>query len=129
TWKSFTPEQKQLHVRQAAWMSAKQAIGNFIISNEAALKSVVEKKGVKVIKPDEETAKAWDEVIAGFAKTNRASTIAAGEKLGVADAGKLVDDYQSTIEKWRERSKEIGRDVDKFTEVLMTEVFSKIDLE
>ena len=40
----------------------------------------------------------------------------------------LIDDYEQTIEKWRGRSKEIGRDIDKFTEVLNREIYSKIDL-
>ena len=37
TWKSFTPEQRKVHVKYGAWLSAKMAIGNFIISNEEAL--------------------------------------------------------------------------------------------
>ena len=58
----------------------------------------------------------------------RARVIAQAKKLGVAEPGAIVDDYVATSEKWRGRSKEIGRDIDKFADVLMTEIFSKIDL-
>ena len=44
------------------------------------------------------------------------------------DPGALIDDYLKTIEKWRGKSEEIGRDIDKFADVLTKEIFSKIDL-
>ena len=45
SWKSFTLEQKRIHVKYAAWLSAKMAIGNFVISNEDALATVIKDKG------------------------------------------------------------------------------------
>jgi hypothetical protein len=106
-------------------MSAKQAIGNFLISNEEALKYVVKEKGVTVLESD---PKEWEAVFAEFRKSDRERNIASAKKLGVADPGSIIDDYEKTIEKWRGKSKEIGRDIDKFTEVLNREIFSKIDL-
>ena len=128
TWNKFTPEQRKIHLKHAAWMSAKQAIGNFLIANEATLAGLIKDKGVSLLKVDEKDAKAWDNVIAEFRKSHRATNIASAKKLGVADPGTIIDDYERTIEKWRGRSKEIGRDIDKFAEVLTTEIFSKIDL-
>lgn len=128
TWNKFTPEQRKIHLKHAAWMSAKQAIGNFLIANEATLAGLIKDKGVSLLKVDEKDAKAWDDVIAEFRKSHRATNIASAKKLGVADPGTIIDDYERTIEKWRGRSKEIGRDIDKFAEVLTTEIFSKIDL-
>jgi TRAP-type transport system periplasmic protein len=129
TWNKFTPEQKKVHVKYANWMSAKMAIGNFLNQNEETLAAISKDKGVTMVKVEGKDAKAWEDALAAFAKGDRERNIEAAKKLGVADPAALIDDYQQTIEKWRGRSKEIGRDVDKFAEVLMREVFSKVDLE
>jgi TRAP-type C4-dicarboxylate transport system substrate-binding protein len=124
TWNKFTPEQKQIHVKHAAWMSAKQAIGNFIISNEQVLASLIKDKGITQLKSD---PKEWEPVLAEFLKGDRDRNVEAGKKFGVPNPGALIDDYLKTIDKWRGRSKEIGRDIDKFADVIMKEIFSKVD--
>jgi TRAP-type C4-dicarboxylate transport system substrate-binding protein len=125
-WNKFTPEQKKIHVKYAAWMSAKQAIGNFLIANEEALDVIKKEKGVQMVPAD---AAAWDKVVTEFRKGDRERNISTAKGFGVGNAADLIDDYEKTIEKWRGRSKDIGRDIDKFTAVLMSEVFSKIDLD
>ncbi|MEX2126703.1 MAG: TRAP transporter substrate-binding protein DctP [Xanthobacteraceae bacterium] len=124
TWNKFTPDQKKIHIKYAAWMSAKLAIGNFLIANEEGLQSVIKDKGVQMIKVD---AKEWDAVPAAYKKTEREKNVATGKEFGVKDPGAIIDDYEKTIVKWRGLSKEVGRDIDKFTEVLMREIYSKID--
>ncbi|MBO0763389.1 MAG: TRAP transporter substrate-binding protein DctP [Hyphomicrobiaceae bacterium] len=126
TWNKWTPEQKKIHVKYAAWMSAKMAIGNFLIANEEGLESIIKEKGVTLVKVD---PKDWESVVAEFAKGDRERNVATAKGFGVPDAGAIIDDYQRTIEKWRPRSQDIGRDIDKFTQVLISEVFSKIDLD
>ena len=37
--------------------------------------------------------------------------------------------YEQAVERWRPVSKEIGRDIDKFTDALKREIFSKVDPE
>jgi hypothetical protein len=107
-------------------MSAKQAIGNFLIANEEALDVIKKEKGVQMVPAD---AAAWDKVVTEFRKGDRERNISTAKGFGVGNAADLIDDYEKTIEKWRGRSKDIGRDIDKFTAVLMSEVFSKIDLD
>ena len=128
-WNKWTPDQKKVHLKAAAWMSAKQAIGNFLIANEEALSAIMKDKGVSMVKVDDKDATGWAEAITEFRKGQRERNIASAKGFGVADAGAIIDDYEKTIEKWRGRSKEIGRDIDKFTDVLMSEIFSKIDLD
>jgi TRAP-type C4-dicarboxylate transport system substrate-binding protein len=128
TWMKWTPEQKQIHVKWAAWMSAKQAIGNFLIANEETRDRLIKEKGVSMVKVSEADAKAWERVIADFRKGDRDRNVAKAKALGVADPGAIIDDYEKSIEKWRPISKQVGRDIDKFAEVLTREVFSKIDL-
>ena len=77
----------------------------------------------------ESDPKEWEAVFAEFRKSDRERNVVTAKKLGVADPGAIIDDYERTIEKWRGKSKEIGRDIDKFTEVLNREIFSKIDLD
>jgi TRAP-type C4-dicarboxylate transport system substrate-binding protein len=127
-WNKWSPEQKNIHVKWAAWMSAKQAIGNFLIANEETRDRLIKDKGVSLVKVDANDAKEWERVVAEFRKGDRDRNIAKAKALGVADPGAIIDDYERTIEKWRVRSKEIGRDIDKFTDALVREVYSKIDL-
>jgi TRAP-type C4-dicarboxylate transport system substrate-binding protein len=124
TWNKFTPEQKKVHLKYGAWMSAKLAIGNFLGANENALESVVKTKGVELIKVD---AKDWNAFTEGFEKVQREKNVATGKQFGLKDPGAIIDDYEKTIVKWRALSKDIGRDNDKFTAVLNREVYSKID--
>jgi TRAP-type transport system periplasmic protein len=125
TWKSFTPEQKKIHLKHAAWLSAKMAIGNFIIANEATLNSIVKDKGVQIVK----VGNAFDPVVENYKKAQRATNIATAKGFGVKDPAALVDHYEQAVERWRPVSKSIGRDVDKFTDVLNQQVFSKLDPE
>jgi TRAP-type C4-dicarboxylate transport system substrate-binding protein len=127
-WNKFTPEQKQIHLKHATWMSAKMAIGNFLIANEEALGHVVKEKGVAVVKVDGADAKEWERLIAEFQKSAREKNIENAQKLGVPNPGALIDDYDRTITRWRGLSKDIGRDIDKFAAALTREIFSKVDL-
>jgi TRAP-type C4-dicarboxylate transport system substrate-binding protein len=125
TWKSFTPEQKKVHLKAAVWMSAKIAIDYFIVANEQAAQAVVKDKGVTINKVGEE----FDSITANYKKEQRETNIATAKKFGVKDPGPIIDYYESAVERWRAKSKAIGRDVDKFAEVLMSEIFSKVDLD
>lgn len=124
TWNSFTPEQKKVHLKVGAWMMAKMAIGNFIVANEDGLKMLMKDKGVSLVKVGSD----FDAVPAEYKKIERARNVAAAREFGVQDAGPVIDAYEKAVERWRPLSKDIGRDVDKFTDVLMREVFSKVDV-
>jgi len=125
TWKSFTGEQKKIHLKYGAWLSAKMAIGNFVVANEEALNTVIKDKGVQLVK----VGNAFDPIAANYKKIQRDTNIATAKNFGVKDPGAIIDYYEQAVERWRPRSKEIGRDVDKFTDALNREVFSKIDPE
>jgi TRAP-type C4-dicarboxylate transport system substrate-binding protein len=125
TWKGFTPEQRKVHVKYAAWLSAKMAIGNFVISNEEALNAVIKDKGVQVVKVGD----AFDPIAVNYKKAQRDINVATAKNFGVKDPAAIVDYYEQAVERWRPVSKSIGRDIDKFTDVLTKEVFSKIDPE
>ena len=125
TWKSFTPEQKKIHLKHGTWLSAKMAIGNFIISNEEALNTIVSTKGVQVVK----VGNAFDPVVDNYKKAQRDTNIATAKSFGVKDPAPIIDYYEKAVERWRVKSKAIGRDIDKFADVLTQEIFSKVDVD
>jgi TRAP-type C4-dicarboxylate transport system substrate-binding protein len=125
TWKAFTPEQKKIHLKHAAWFSSRMAIGNFVIATENALNTVVKEKGVQIVK----VGNAFDPITENFKKAQRATNIATAKGFGVKDPAAIIDYYEQAVERWRPVSKSVGRDMDKFTDVLNQQVFSKIDPE
>ena len=124
TWNKFTPEQKRLHMKQAAFMSAKMAIGNFIIAEEQGLNTVIKDKGVQMVKPDAD----FEKVATEYKKTERARNIEIGKNFGLKDPGAIIDAYEKNVEKWRKISGTVGRDIDKFADLLDKEIYSKVDL-
>ncbi|MET0279211.1 MAG: hypothetical protein ABW198_12850, partial [Pseudorhodoplanes sp.] len=125
TWNKFTPEQKKLHLEQAAFLSAKMAIGNFLIANEEGLNAVIKDKGVQMLKPDRDLENMTTE----YKKGERARNVEIGKGFGLKDPGAIIDAYEKNIEKWRKLSPEIGRDVDKFVAALNREIYSKLDVD
>ena len=124
-WNKLTPDQKKLYMQQALWMSANQAVGNFIKSNEAGLQQVIKEKGVQLVKVD---AKEWDAAGVAFKKLERQTNVDQATKFGVKDAGKIIDFYENAVKRWRNLSKEVGTDEDKVRALYEKEIFSKIDI-
>jgi TRAP-type C4-dicarboxylate transport system substrate-binding protein len=124
TWNGFSPDQKQAHAKAAAWLTAKMAIGNFIVSNEQSLEMIRKDKGVQLVA----VGKEFDPIPAQFKVAQRETNIATAKNFGVKDPAAIIDFYEKAVEKWRARSKEIGRDIDKFAAVIESEIFAKVDL-
>ena len=124
TWNGFTPDQKKAHAKAAAWLTAKMAIGNFIVSNELSLEMIRKDKGVQLVA----VGKEFDPIPAQFRTAQRETNIATAKNFGVKDPAAIIDFYEKAVEKWRARSKEIGRDIDKFAAVIESEIFAKVDL-
>ena len=70
---------------------------------------------------------AFDPIAENTKKVQRDANIATAKNFGVADPGMIIDIYEKAVERWRPVSKEIGRDIDKYTDLLNREIFSKID--
>ena len=80
-------------------------------------------KGVQLVKVGNEFASIPE----NYKKVQRETNIATAKNFGVKDPAVIIDYYEQAVERWRPVSKQIGRDIDKFTDVLNREVFSKID--
>ncbi len=123
-WNKLTPEQKKIHLDEAVKLSAEMAIGNFLVANEEGLQAVIKDKGVQLIKPDADFASIATE----YQKVQKAKNVEIGKSFGLKDPGAIIDAYEKNLEKWRKLSPEIGRDINKFVDVLNKEIFSKVDV-
>ena len=123
-WLKFTPDQKKLHLRQAAYVGAEMGLGNFVIKNEATLKEVMQTKNV-VFTPTEK--KGFDDLVADYKKIELERNIKNAKDFGVKDPGPILAAYAANLEKWKKLSPGIGRDIKKFEEAMWNEVYSKVD--
>lgn len=123
-WNKMTPEQKKVHLKHSAYLSAALALGQFVIENEAILKELQQTKGVSVVKAD---AKEFAGVVAKYEQVQREKNIENGRKFGVPNAAAIIDAYASARKKWEGLSKGIGRDIDKFAATIQREIYDKVD--
>ncbi len=124
-WNSFTRDQKIMHMRKAAYMSGHVAIGQFIIDNEANLQTVIKEKGVKLVKP--KNPAEFEAIVQKFDVEQQKINLAAAKRFRVKDGEKVIAAYRKNVEKWKGFEKEIGRDIQKFADILWREAYSKID--
>jgi TRAP-type C4-dicarboxylate transport system substrate-binding protein len=122
TWLSLTPDEKKAMVRGGAVAAAMQAINTFILQQERVLEEA-RKKGI-VLNPG---SKEIEDAIAQFAPKQRAANIEVAKKFGVKNAEAIMAAYLKAQERWKGLSKDIGRDVHKFRDALMREVYDKFD--
>jgi TRAP-type C4-dicarboxylate transport system substrate-binding protein len=124
-WNAFTKEQKIIHMRKGAYMSADVAIGQFIVDNEANLREVIKDKGVQLVKP--KNPAEFEAVVKAFDIEQQKLNLAAANRFRVRNGAAVIAAYRKNVEKWKGFEKEIGRDKDKFAAILWREVYSKID--
>jgi TRAP-type transport system periplasmic protein len=53
--------------------------------------------------------------------------LAAAKRFRVQGGEKVIVAYRKNIEKWKGFEKEIGRDIQKYADILWREVYSKVD--
>ena len=119
----LTPEQKVVHLRAAARLTAVHSIGNFVVRNEESYRDAIATKGVQKVA----VGKDFDELMARYKAGERERNTKVAKGFGVKDPEAILDAYAKATEKWQKLSKDIGRDPDKFTEALWREVYSKLD--
>ena len=101
------------------------AIGQFIDENEEILKGLIKDKGVQVLKVSD--PKDFDALTAKFETAQRAKNIADAKGFGVKDPGAILDAYAAAYKKWHKLSPGIGRNIDKFTDAIWDQIYSKVD--
>jgi len=125
TWNKFTTEQKTIHLKKAAFLSANIAVEEFTTDNQANLEKVIKEKGVKVI-PVERAG--FDALVAKFEGLQRESIIESSKKLGVKEPEKLLDAYKANLEKWKGLTANVGTDMNKLSDLIWEHIYSKVDV-
>lgn len=124
TFRAMTPEQRKAHVDASPASVAAAVIDAYIESDKKILERA-KAKGIKFI----EAGKDFGELVAKRAKAQREDIIKRAQKFNVGNAGKILDEYDKALEKWKALSKGIGSDKAKFTAALKREIYDKIDPE
>jgi TRAP-type transport system periplasmic protein len=124
-WNKLTADQKKIFLRQMSYVSASLAAGQFVIENEQILDDIKKNKGVQVVQGDD---KGFLEVAKKYDTDQRKTNIDNAKKFGVANPEAIIDAYVKNLEKWSKLSKDIGRDIDKFTAAIQREVYDKVDV-
>jgi TRAP-type transport system periplasmic protein len=126
TWKKFTPAQRAIHVKKAAYISAAEATGDFTLEQITYLNRVKEQKGVRQVEVEKAGFKA---LVERFDKVQRADVIAASKKFGVKDPGRIIDAYKKNLAKWTRLTAGVGTNTDKLADLIWREIYSKVDPE
>lgn len=122
-FKEMTRDQQIAHLRGAAFVSASQTIDLFIKQNKTNVDTATAEFGIKFVPVGDDFA----QLMAAYQAKERGVNVGKAEQFGAKDAGAVYDAYARNLEKWRALSADIGDDVEKFTEVLWQEVYSKVD--
>ena len=125
SWNKLTAEQKTVHLKYAARISAELAIGQFVVENDEILNALVKEKGVQVLKVTD--TKEFEALVDKYDKAQRAKNIADAQRFGVSDPASIIDAYAAARKKWAGLSKSIGHDIDKFADAIWREVYAKAD--
>jgi len=124
TWNKFTLEQKKVHLKYAAQLSAMLSLGQFVVEEERILKELVQTKGLSVLKVN---GQEFDAVASKYEAIQRARNVENAKKFHVPNPEAIVDAYAANRRKWEGLSKGIGRDVDKFAAAIQREIYDKVD--
>jgi TRAP-type C4-dicarboxylate transport system substrate-binding protein len=121
TWKSLTDKQREAHWKYLPLVNAHSALSAYHYRDEKILadaKSV----GVTLTK-----GTGFDEIMKKRLIEQRKANIERFGGFGVKEPGKILDDFDKALAKWRKLSKEINNDVGKFAAVLKREIYDKLD--
>jgi TRAP-type transport system periplasmic protein len=124
-WNKLTPEQKKIHLKYSADISAELALGQFVIENAKIIEELTQTKGVKLVSVTD--PKDFEALIAKYEEAQRAKNIADAKKFGVPDPAAIIDAYAAARQRWAGLSKGIGHDIGKFSAAIWDVIYSKVD--
>lgn len=120
-WKDMTAEQRRIIIDAAATMMAHTLWNYNQIAKDEFVE--VEKRGIGLHKPEADLQEATATFIEGdlpiIAERYK-------NEFGVADADKVASDFRAIYEKWVGRIPQMT-DVDAYRQILVDEIFSRID--
>jgi TRAP-type C4-dicarboxylate transport system substrate-binding protein len=121
TWDSFTPAEKAAVIKRAPMATMRTTIKGYVDFDEAVRKEGAG-KGIKF-----GGGKDIDELRLKHIEKDRQVLIDDGKKRGVKDPEGLLAAHLQDLEKWRQIVAKTGYDLDKLSQALWDEVYSKVD--
>lgn len=121
-WESLSPAHRRVLLDNAARGILQAALG-YIATDDAA-RAEIGQHNVSVHEPSD----GMRQQLANFLENDRPSIVEnAKTKLNIPNPEPLMDTFVALVEKWETLYAPLGKDLDKMTELLMQEVYSKID--
>lgn len=121
-WSGLTPEQRQTIFRNAARANLGIAAA-YVETDESTLK-IAPGKGVKLTEP---TQPMVDD-LQNFIERDLEQVAEAATKRGIANAPELVQTYRQLQAKYSELFAPTNRDLDAMTDILVRELYDKVDV-
>ncbi|MBR9766110.1 MAG: hypothetical protein GYB53_22000 [Rhodobacteraceae bacterium] len=123
-WNDLTPEQRKAHIDNAAELVAVGTI-TAQIDIDTEVKAMALENGITF----HEGGADFADIMNRRVVEQEAAIIEVAKSVGVEDIEAMLAKYTELLEKWAAISEEVGTDVEKFTEALNREVYSKLDPE
>ncbi|UJQ94653.1 hypothetical protein [Mariluticola halotolerans] len=123
-WNDMSPEARKAHIDNAAELVAIGTI-KAQIEVDDDIRADAMSRGINFVTGGAD----FEAVMAERVASQREGNIAQATDAGVENAEELLQAYETALAKWQTLATEIGTDVDKFTEALNREVYSKLDPE
>ena len=124
-WNKLSVDQKNIHLKQMSYVTASEAIGQFIRDEERIFEELKQTKGVQSVQSDDvgflAVAKKYDAM-------QREVNIKNAKNFGVQNPEAIIDNFEKAQVKWKAMSKDINRDIDKFAATIQREIYDKVDL-
>ncbi|MBM9593066.1 type 2 periplasmic-binding domain-containing protein [Roseitranquillus sediminis] len=122
-WNVLSDEDKELHLRKGAMVSAMQIGGHFVEEERAALDWAVGEKGVELVQADDA---AFAALMEDFLAAQDQAVIAAAEAQGVANPGEIISTYRGNFERWKDLVRSVET-AEQFEQLLWDEVYAWLD--
>lgn len=123
TWRSLSASERKAMIDTAAEGTAITTIDYLLFAEEAQAKAARD-KGVTRVEPSEELRKASAEFVANDV-AKAVGLLESNYK--IANAGEKVARFRALVDKWTGLVADVGMDKDKYTALLKSEVFGKLD--
>ena len=123
-WEQLSDEEKELHLRKGAMVSAMQALGQFVREEQETLDWAVSEKGVEIVQPDEA---AFTQLMDDFVVAQDQAVIEAATGQGVENPEEIIATYRENFDKWKGLTEGVET-IDELAQIYWDEVFSQIDI-
>ncbi len=123
-WLSLSDDERRLHLRKAAQVSAQQALGQFVREEHAALGWAEAEQGMRIVPPTDPAE--FGALMARFVDEQDEAVIGVARARGVAQPAEIIATYRANFAKWKDLTADI-ESIEALTALYWDRVFSRVD--